>query len=150
MFTSGTPLGDPIELGAAAAVLCSGNAGSKQHTRPRSMSLQSSKSWMGHAEPASGVVGLLYAATSLRLAVDLPVMHLGRMSGHALGAMGATESSRAGGDGGGGVSEAIRAPKQPAARPRPRHDRPTAQGEVAGISAFAFQVRGGSVRERLS
>ena len=95
---------------------------------------------MGHAEPASGIVGLLHAAASLRLAVDLPVMHLGRMSGHALGAMGATES-RAGG--GGGVSEAVRAPRQTAARPRSRHGKSTTLWEVTGISAFAFQVKRG-------
>ncbi len=51
MHGTGTPLGDPIEVGAAAAVLL--------QTQPASSSaapllLSASKSWMGHAEPASG------------------------------------------------------------------------------------------------
>lgn len=127
---SGTPLGDPIELGAAAAVLCAGSSGSNRGSR--SISLQSSKSWMGHAEPASGIVGLLHAAASLQLASDLPVMHLGRMSDHAMSAM----------TGGGGADGILRAPRQAAPRPRPRLDERATLGEVAGVSAFAFQVRG--------
>ena len=42
---TGTPLGDPIEVSAVAATLANAR-------------LEASKSWFGHAEPASGVVSL--------------------------------------------------------------------------------------------
>ena len=49
MHGTGTPLGDPIEVGAAAAVYLAA-AG-----RQSLMSLVALKSDMGHAEPAAGV-----------------------------------------------------------------------------------------------
>ena len=51
MHGTGTPLGDPIEVGAAAAVLVEGPPGS---SRQGPLMLASSKSWCGHAEPAAG------------------------------------------------------------------------------------------------
>jgi acyl transferase domain-containing protein len=61
---TGTPLGDPIEVGAVAAVLELGKqpARSKNQQQqdtehcslPCCVSLLSSKSWYGHAEPAAG------------------------------------------------------------------------------------------------
>ena len=57
MHGTGTPLGDPIEVGAAAAVFMSSKASSRAavcETRP--FTLQSSKSSSGHAEPASGEI----------------------------------------------------------------------------------------------
>ena len=102
---------------------------------------------MGHAEPASGIAGVFHAAAALRMTVDLPIMHLGRMNDHAIGVLGllgkadGTVSSEAGGNCGGG-SVAVRAPRQTVPRPHFRYDEATALGEVAGVSAFAFQVRG--------
>jgi Beta-ketoacyl synthase, C-terminal domain len=49
---TGTSLGDPIEIGAAAAVLLRGE-------RPPLVAA-SIKSWLGHAETAAGVLGLLH------------------------------------------------------------------------------------------
>ena len=57
---TGTPLGDPIELGAVQAVLM----GSSQRAVP--LQVAAAKSWIGHTEAASGVMGLLQAALSLQ------------------------------------------------------------------------------------
>ena len=50
MHGTGTPLGDPIEVGAALAVL----RGSRASVR-----LSAAKSRVGHAEPAAGAIGML-------------------------------------------------------------------------------------------
>ena len=52
MHGTGTPLGDPIEVGAARTAL--------QHTATAEIStaLETSKSWAGHAEPAAGALGI--------------------------------------------------------------------------------------------
>ena len=47
---TGTSLGDPIEVGAAAGLLLEG--------RPQPFPLLASKSGLGHSEPASGIMGL--------------------------------------------------------------------------------------------
>ncbi len=57
---TGTPLGDPIELGAIQAVLM----GSSQRAVP--LQVAAAKSWVGHTEAASGVIGLLQAALGLQ------------------------------------------------------------------------------------
>ncbi|KAI8473973.1 MAG: thiolase-like protein, partial [Monoraphidium minutum] len=69
MHGTGTPLGDPIEVGALAAVF-----GGARRAAP--LALLSSKSWLGHAEPAAGVVGMLHAAGALCHAAALPISHL--------------------------------------------------------------------------
>ena len=51
--------GDPIELGAAQAVLLQG----AQRTAP--LQIAAAKSWLGHTEAASGVMGLLQAALGI-------------------------------------------------------------------------------------
>ncbi|KAL0028699.1 hypothetical protein WJX79_000447 [Trebouxia sp. C0005] len=57
---TGTPLGDPVELGAIRAVLM----GSSQRAVP--LQVAAAKSWVGHTEAASGVMGLLQAAVGLQ------------------------------------------------------------------------------------
>ena len=57
---TGTPLGDPIELGAVQAVLM-GNS-----HREQPVQIAAAKSWIGHTEAASGVMGLLQAALGLQ------------------------------------------------------------------------------------
>lgn len=53
---TGTPLGDPIEVGALAAVL----AGSTARTAP--LLLAAAKSHLGHAEPAAGASAVVRSA----------------------------------------------------------------------------------------
>ena len=60
MHGTGTPLGDPIELGAVSAVLL--RPGS---LRKWPLQLSAAKSFMGHGEPAAGIVGLTRLAICL-------------------------------------------------------------------------------------
>lgn len=57
---TGTPLGDPIELGAAQAVLM------RNSQREQPIQIAAAKSWIGHTEAASGVMGMLQAALGLQ------------------------------------------------------------------------------------
>ena len=68
---SGTPLGDPIEVGAAFAVLGRGTT---------SLRLTAAKSRMGHTEPASGAVGVCHAASLLAHKATDAVLHLRQMN----------------------------------------------------------------------
>ena len=58
MHGTGTPLGDPIEVGAVLAVV---------RGRGQPVALSAAKSHVGHAEPAAGAVGLLQVHRHLRL-----------------------------------------------------------------------------------
>lgn len=62
---TGTQLGDPIEVGAALKVLSG-----------ETIMLHASKSRLGHAEPASGVVSLLEGSNALNYNKTYPVFHL--------------------------------------------------------------------------
>jgi acyl transferase domain-containing protein len=59
MHGTGTPLGDPIEVGAAAAVLMDGAK------RPTALAASTAKAWIGHTEAAAGITGLTHAAMGL-------------------------------------------------------------------------------------
>ena len=80
MHGTGTALGDPIEAGAAAAVLLKvseGGAGSR-------LALASHKAAVGHAEAAAGVVGLSCAMLALEAGALPPILHLRSASRSAL------------------------------------------------------------------
>lgn len=66
---TGTPLGDPIELGALAAVF---------GDRDRPLIVGSAKSNLGHLEPAAGIAGLLKAVTVVRDRIVPPTLHFDR------------------------------------------------------------------------
>ncbi len=72
MHGTGTPLGDPIEVGAATAVL------RREHAAGllQPLQLAADKSWHGHTEPAAGLVGFFAAAAALRAAASTPICHL--------------------------------------------------------------------------
>jgi hypothetical protein len=61
MHGTGTPLGDPIEVGAALAVLAGGKSGVQYRDTP--LSLWAAKSSLGHTEPAAGAAGILHAVS---------------------------------------------------------------------------------------
>lgn len=62
----GTPLGDPIELGALKAALGNGTAGSE----PRlPLTLSANKVLLGHTEGAAGIAGLLQVSCHNSLCV---------------------------------------------------------------------------------
>jgi 3-oxoacyl-(acyl-carrier-protein) synthase/acyl carrier protein len=67
---TGTPLGDPIEMGALGQALSGGPPGRQPLT------LGSVKSCYGHTEGAAGVTGLLLAVQAAAHAAAPPVMHL--------------------------------------------------------------------------
>lgn len=67
---AGTSLGDPIEVGAAGAVLVD-----SRQAGMAPLVLMAAKSWTGHAEPGAGIVGLAHAQASLTQAAALPILH---------------------------------------------------------------------------
>ena len=74
MHGTGTPLGDPIELGAAVAVISS----------PHAVSLEAIKSHLGHCETASGVVSLCKVfSTTLACMLD-QISHLRFVNAHCV------------------------------------------------------------------
>jgi acyl transferase domain-containing protein len=71
MHGTGTSLGDPIEFGSLASIF-KGSLARK--------SLSASKSIPGHAEPASGLVGMASAAALLHHVQMAPIQHLRHMN----------------------------------------------------------------------
>lgn len=83
MHGTGTPLGDPIEVGAINAVLMEGSG----KRRVQSISLMASKSWLGHAEPAAGMVGLTHAASALGHGAVLGISHLRELNPYVISSL---------------------------------------------------------------
>jgi hypothetical protein len=139
MHGTGTGLGDPIEVGALAAVFGSSNKrGRRAHSteaeaaiRAAPLALLSSKSALGHAEPAAGVVGLLHAQLALLHGAALPITHL-----RALNPL-VSEAAASGGR--------WCLPRDACGQPMPRAGG-SAEGSVIGTSAFAYQVWWGGGR----
>jgi hypothetical protein len=78
---TGTPLGDPIEMGAAAAVLLALTKSvhtslDNRRDRDRLLALVAHKSAAGHAEAAAGLLGLTCATLALESATLPPILHL--------------------------------------------------------------------------
>jgi acyl transferase domain-containing protein len=106
---TGTPLGDPIEAGAAAAVLLTANRSP--------LTIAASKTWVGHAEPAAGVASLALAARQAAHSASSALLHLRAVNAYVASALG-----QAGGS--------VTLPRQALGVSRP--------GAI-GTSAFAFQ-----------
>jgi acyl transferase domain-containing protein len=121
---AGTSLGDPIEVGAALAVY-------SKAPRQQPLILAASKSWVGHAEPAAGLAGLLFAHAAVTQALTLPLLHLNAVNPYVATALDQSASSADG-----GASALL--PKQGGAGPRPADAREAAAA-IWGVSAFAFQ-----------
>jgi hypothetical protein len=121
---TGTPLGDPIEVGALSAALRG-----QQLAAARAVPLMplAGKSWFGHAEPAAGFVGIAHAVAAASHGAALPVLHLRTLNPHVAEAV--TGHSAVGGEG-----EWL--------LPRTSGCVPVANGAcvLTTISAFAFQV----------
>ena len=120
MHGTGTPLGDPIEVGAATAVL---------QSRVMPLRMTAAKSRVGHAEPAAGVIGILQASLQLSRAEALSFTHL-RTVNPLVG--GILASAAAKGDGHPFL------PKQDG--PATAAAAALGQHESVGINSFAFQV----------
>ena len=115
MHGTGTPLGDPIELGAATAVLIG-----KTSMRKDALQLTSAKSFMGHAEPAAGIVGLSRLSMMLQSSVIDPFITLRNINPHVSATIGSFS----------GYS--VFAPRQVTATA-------CKKTKAGGVSAFAFQ-----------
>lgn len=81
---TGTPLGDPIEIGAASAVY----AENHHSERKGSLTLLASKSWAGHGEPAAGMTGLWHVAQGLNHGCTLGISHLRSLNQHVVSSLG--------------------------------------------------------------
>ncbi len=134
MHGTGTPLGDPIEVGAIAAVF----AGSG---RQRPLTLMASKSWVGHAEPAAGVQGLAQAALAVTHGSDLELMHLRSLNSYVSNALDGAATA---------AGPMWRMMRQRAPRPALASSgqqgspatataKAPAEAIVCGVSGFAFQ-----------
>ena len=73
---TGTPLGDPIEIRAAAAALCSGR------TNEQRLVVGSAKTNFGHLEAAAGIAGLLKIVLALQHKEIPPHLHFKNPSPH--------------------------------------------------------------------
>lgn len=91
--------------------------------------LAASKSWVGHAEPAAGLAGLLFARAAASQALSLPLLHLRAVNTYVANALEQQPVK-------GGVAPAL-LPKQSGPGPF------TSSLATWGVSAFAFQVGGG-------
>ena len=80
---AGTPLGDPIEVGALGAALSCKEAAS-QH----SLTSSSVKACFGHTEGAAGLTGALLALQSSLSSLQAPVLHLGNLNSYVDAAFG--------------------------------------------------------------
>jgi acyl transferase domain-containing protein/acyl carrier protein len=120
---TGTPLGDPIEVGAAHAVLIE----NVEEIRCSSPILSGMKPFTGHTEPAAGVVGIVNAIHQIGKQAARFIIHLQRLNPHLLT-----------------VSSAQKHTKTAFRFSYPRLDSPAAvaaarRSIAIGVSAFAFQ-----------
>ena len=71
MHGTGTPLGDPIEVGAAVAILGKGAI---------PLRFTGAKSRLGHSEPVAGTVGIIQAVAQLSNLKSNAIMHLRQLN----------------------------------------------------------------------
>ena len=129
MHGTGTPLGDPIEVGALGASL----RGQSCAADASPLMPMASKSWYGHAEPAAGFVGMALAVAAASHRATLAQLHLRTLNPHVADAV----SMHGGGtDRGRGAVPPWLLPR--AAGPAPMKEGATSV--LTSISAFAFQV----------
>lgn len=113
---TGTPLGDPIELGAAHAVLAT--------SRSIPVSASTAKGWIGHTEAGAGVMGISQATFGASFMYSLGISHLRSVNAHIIPVM----NSKAAKDG----CASWHLPRESSGAVM--HDKVT-----AGVSSFAFQ-----------
>ena len=161
MHGTGTPLGDPIEIGAAVAVFAQRGVMGGETRREKSLRigvhradavvrepvtasspppplrLESSKAWTGHAEPAAGALGLVVLCANASEGKTAGFGGTLRvMNPHVVACV-------RGGSGGGGI--VVAAPR--ATAPLPMRSDASCDGVVrGGVSAFAFQGTNAHVR----
>lgn len=119
MHGTGTPLGDPIELGAADAVLVN------RTLRAAPVAASTAKGWIGHTEAAAGVMGIIHASVGTSNAVSQGISHLKSVNTHIMPILDAQISA-------GKQSFKWHLPRLSSAA--------ISTGQIlAGVSSFAFQ-----------
>lgn len=125
MHGTGTALGDPIEVGAATAVLPG-----KDGLLP--LRFTAAKSRVGHAEPAAGSIGILQAVSQLMNHKAHAIMHLSRVNAYISSIYGELASQR---------QATPFAPRQdgPGINTSAASATETSWLSTLGVSSFAFQ-----------
>ncbi|CAL8465604.1 g5140 [Coccomyxa elongata] len=120
MHGTGTPLGDPIEVGAAVAVF-----GGVPSSRSQPLCLSAVKSSLGHTEPAAGATGMCRSLLRMGHSVTSGITHLTSVNAYVAGTLRSKTL---------GVASAL------VHLPRQLGGAPLAGGNAeTGISGFAFQ-----------
>jgi len=114
MHGTGTALGDPIEVGAALAVL----PGASGRLR-----LTAAKSRVGHTEPVAGLVGLIHAANMIGQDIVQSTVHLRNMNPLVTSLLAGTTQAEG----------------RHRLAPRQEGPAPATIPTLCGVSAFAFQ-----------
>lgn len=123
MHGTGTALGDPIEMGAATAVLPGLNG--------LPLRLSAAKSRVGHAEPGAGSVGMYNAITQLVSCSTNAILHLKSLNSYVRGIYMELESNGQ-----------HRVPPTSARQDGPSVQSRSSSGNASsllGVSSFAFQ-----------
>ena len=128
---TGTALGDPIEMGAACAVLSSSSGGNREHQYEHKVGISAAKSWVGHTEAGAGTVGLWSAHTCITQSAMAPLAHLRQLSPHVI------SSASAGGAAPWMMLSRVCMPGACADQDQLQQE--SSQPVIAGVSAFAFQ-----------
>ena len=136
---TGTPLGDPIEVGALAQALPRGRSG---------IAVISNKSCFGHTEGAAGLTGLLAAVGPLRHGALPGIMHLREMNPYVTSALADWTKKR------GGFGAGAAAPRQRAPAPVLSGDSSMLTGTssfgMSGVNAHAIFASAAAVVEKAS
>jgi acyl transferase domain-containing protein len=85
---TGTPLGDPIEVGALGQALSGRHAAAAEAAARQPVALASVKACFGHTEGAAGLTGALLALQALNAAAAPAVMHLRTPNAYVEAALG--------------------------------------------------------------
>ena len=89
------------------------------------------KSWVGHSEPAAGLMGLAHAQMALQHQMQLPILHLGHLNPHVASALQQ-----------GSASGHLQIMRQHACLPSTNRHSDGGNGSTGlkcGVCAFAFQ-----------
>eukprot|EP00951_Prasinocladus_malaysianus_P003842 scaffold27110_cov46-Prasinocladus_malaysianus.AAC.1 len=126
---TGTPLGDPIEIGAAMACVCNLDTPWNNKNAER-VFLQANKSSVGHGEAAAGISALHFAAEVLTRKGAKSILHLQGLNPHVAVLLPACASS-------------MPKPDKPVMLSRNDTPSPTIGTAFGGVSSFAYQLGSG-------
>jgi 3-oxoacyl-(acyl-carrier-protein) synthase len=135
MHGTGTPLGDPIEVGAACAALClppRADQSTADTSAAGCLIFEAVKAWAGHTEPAAGALGLTVLTAQLAAQTLNGQCHLRAMNPHVAEAVARVPR-------GGVMAARHRAPAVTSAAATGNGSTTRGHNLVGGVSAFAFQ-----------